>query len=313
MGRLGADVDGMGAQRQSRGLIASWPQFGVPGGLFLANLAVLAFSADLGRAVPGLGLAHPVLSEHRAGRRRSLHPARHPGDADLRAGCSPNSKIERTPMLEVIMRSTRRRSCCRPLRAWPSRRRSTSSPPSSSPTAPARCSVSRDLLLTAVLAASGAVVRHRSRVRAICRIASGRKRMYMIGAAADRRVRLRLFRAARHRHPTSMIFLAIVLSLIPHDMMYGPQAALIAECFTGRLRYSGASLGYQLASVIAGRAGAADRDLAVRDLQFGQRHRRLHRGLRRDHPDRHASDDGLHRQGHFGRVQGALTAGLRFA
>jgi hypothetical protein len=40
--------------------------------------------------------------------------------------------------------------------------------------------------------------------------------------------------------------------LIPHDMMYGPQAALIAEAFTPRLRYSGASLGYQLASVIAG-------------------------------------------------------------
>jgi Flp pilus assembly protein protease CpaA len=48
------------------------------------------------------------------------------------------------------------------------------------------------------------------------------------------------------------IFLAIVVSLIPHDMMYGPQAALIAECFTPRLRYSGASLGYHLASVIAG-------------------------------------------------------------
>ena len=43
-----------------------------------------------------------------------------------------------------------------------------------------------------------------------------------------------------------------MLSLIPHDMMYGPQAALIAESFTGRLRYSGASLGYQLASIIAG-------------------------------------------------------------
>src|SRR6266567_3526171 len=36
------------------------------------------------------------------------------------------------------------------------------------------------------------------------------------------------------------------------DKPYGPQAALIAESFTGRLRYSGASLGYQLASVIAG-------------------------------------------------------------
>jgi hypothetical protein len=48
------------------------------------------------------------------------------------------------------------------------------------------------------------------------------------------------------------VFIAIVLSLIPHDMQYGPQAALIAEAFTPRLRYSGASLGYQLASVIAG-------------------------------------------------------------
>ena len=50
----------------------------------------------------------------------------------------------------------------------------------------------------------------------------------------------------------AVIFLAIFLSLVPHDMMYGPQAALIAESFTGRLRYSGSSLGYQLASVIAG-------------------------------------------------------------
>jgi MFS family permease len=31
--------------RGQRGLVASWPQFGVPCGLFLANLAVLAFLA----------------------------------------------------------------------------------------------------------------------------------------------------------------------------------------------------------------------------------------------------------------------------
>jgi hypothetical protein len=49
-----------------------------------------------------------------------------------------------------------------------------------------------------------------------------------------------------------LVFITIALSLIPHDLQYGPQAALIAESFTGRLRYSGASLGYQLASVIAG-------------------------------------------------------------
>jgi hypothetical protein len=34
--------------------------------------------------------------------------------------------------------------------------------------------------------------------------------------------------------------------------LYGPEAALIAESFTPRLRYSGTSLGYQLASIIAG-------------------------------------------------------------
>jgi hypothetical protein len=34
--------------------------------------------------------------------------------------------------------------------------------------------------------------------------------------------------------------------------LYGPQAALIAESFSPRLRYSGTSLGYQLASIIAG-------------------------------------------------------------
>jgi MFS family permease len=49
-----------------------------------------------------------------------------------------------------------------------------------------------------------------------------------------------------------LALLAIVLSLIFHDMMYGPQAALIAESFGTNLRYSGAGLGYQLASVIAG-------------------------------------------------------------
>src|SRR5206468_7432048 len=51
---------------------------------------------------------------------------------------------------------------------------------------------------------------------------------------------------------SALVFVAVLLSLVPHDIMYGPQAALIAESFTGRLRYSGASLGYQLASVIAG-------------------------------------------------------------
>jgi MFS family permease len=47
-------------------------------------------------------------------------------------------------------------------------------------------------------------------------------------------------------------FLAVFLALIPHGMQYGPQASLIAESFPTSVRYAGAGMGYQLASVIAG-------------------------------------------------------------
>ena len=49
-----------------------------------------------------------------------------------------------------------------------------------------------------------------------------------------------------------LVFLAILISLPLQDLQYGPQAAFIAESFPGSLRYSGASLGYQLASITAG-------------------------------------------------------------
>src|SRR5579872_1569498 len=75
--------------------------------------------------------------------------------------------------------------------------------------------------------------------------------MYLIGAATTGVFGFIYFGMVDTAAP-ALVFIAIVLSLIPHDMQYGPQAALIAESFTPRLRYSGASLGYQLASIIAG-------------------------------------------------------------
>jgi MFS family permease len=110
--------------------------------------------------------------------------------------------------------------------------------------------VSRDFLLFAVLTAS--VVSFVS-IPLFGHISDriGRKKMYMLGAATVGVFGFIYF-GMLNTGSLVLIFLAIVLSLIPHDMMYGPQAALIAESFTGRLRYSGASLGYQLASVIAG-------------------------------------------------------------
>ena len=110
--------------------------------------------------------------------------------------------------------------------------------------------VPRDFVLTAVLTAS--VVSFVS-IPLFGHISDrvGRKRIYLIGAALTGVFGFIYFALLNTGVP-SLIFLAIVLSLVPHDIMYGPQAALIAELFPGRLRYSGASLGYQLASVIAG-------------------------------------------------------------
>jgi metabolite-proton symporter len=48
------------------------------------------------------------------------------------------------------------------------------------------------------------------------------------------------------------IVLAVVLALVLHGAMYGPQAAFIAELFPTRIRYSGASIAYQLTSIVAG-------------------------------------------------------------
>jgi MFS family permease len=79
----------------------------------------------------------------------------------------------------------------------------------------------------------------------------GRRRTYVIGAAVIGLYGFLYFGMVDTAVP-SAVFIAVVLSLIPHDIQYGPQAALIAEAFTPRLRYSGSSLGYQLASITAG-------------------------------------------------------------
>jgi len=79
----------------------------------------------------------------------------------------------------------------------------------------------------------------------------GRKLMYGIGIVCTGLFAFPYFGLLNTRM-SGLVLLAIVLSLIFHDMQYGPQAALIAEVFGTNLRYSGAGLGYQLASVIAG-------------------------------------------------------------
>jgi metabolite-proton symporter len=231
-----------------RGFIASWPQFGVPVGLFLANLAVLVFSAISGGHFLTWGWRLPFLFSIllvALGLYLRLGIRETPVFARLVA----ERRVERAPLVEVLRRYPREiilTALCRMAEQAPF------------------------FLFTAFVFAYGTEVLHFHRnflLMAVLAAAGisffsipffghlsdrvGRKRVYMMGAALTGIYGFAYFALLDTRVPW-LVVLAIVLSLVPHDMMYGPQAALIAESFPGRLRYSGASLGYQLSSLIAG-------------------------------------------------------------
>ena len=80
----------------------------------------------------------------------------------------------------------------------------------------------------------------------------GRRRWYLIGCVLMAAFAFPYF-WLMNSGSTALFVLAVVLSLtLFHAWVYGPQAALIAERFGTRSRYSGASLGYQLAAPFAG-------------------------------------------------------------
>ena len=231
-----------------RGLVASWPQFGVPSGLFLANVAVLVFSAWSGDQFAVWGWRIPFALSIilvAIGLWIRLGILETPVFQQL----LNTNKIEQTPIIEVFKKQPREILLSALLRM--------------SEQAPfyiftafifayavGTLHMSRNLILTAVMVA--AVVSFVT-IPLSGHISDriGRRKMYLIGVVITGLFGFLYFGMVDTAIP-SAVFIAIVLSLIPHDIQYGPQAALIAESFTPRLRYSGASLGYQLASIIAG-------------------------------------------------------------
>jgi MFS family permease len=79
----------------------------------------------------------------------------------------------------------------------------------------------------------------------------GRRHIFMAGAALEGIWIFVLFPLIETRSFVC-ITIGVVIGQLLNAMMYGPQAALFAELFTTRVRYSGASLGYQLGSVFGG-------------------------------------------------------------
>ncbi len=231
-----------------RGLVASWPQFGVPCGLLLSTIAVTVFSAWSGDQFLVWGWRIPfALSIILVG--VGLWIRLGILETPVFQKLLDSDKIEKAPILEVIKKQPREIILSALIRL--------------SEQAPfyiftafvfsytvGTLHMSRNFILTAVSAA--AVVSFVS-IPLSGHISDriGRRKMYLIGVVVTGLFGFLYFGMVDTAIP-SAVFIAIVLSLIPHDIQYGPQAALIAESFTPRLRYSGASLGYQLASVIAG-------------------------------------------------------------
>jgi metabolite-proton symporter len=79
----------------------------------------------------------------------------------------------------------------------------------------------------------------------------GRRPVYLVGAVGSA-VWVFVFFALLDTGSFVLILLATVVSLVFHAAMYGPQASFIAEMFPTRVRYTGASMGYQLAGILGG-------------------------------------------------------------
>ena len=80
----------------------------------------------------------------------------------------------------------------------------------------------------------------------------GRRPVYLFGAIFTGLYAFPFFWLINTANPALLVLAVAPPLVLGHAAMYGPQASFFSELFGTRVRYSGASLGYQLASVVAG-------------------------------------------------------------
>ena len=243
------------APAHRRGFYGSFVQAGAPTGVVLANLAFLAVSAlttdqefltwawrlpfFLSILLVGLGLyVHFRIEDTVA--YRAL-------ERDRPAAAKPT----RSPILEVLREQPRiillaagsfiaTNVIFYILIAWSV----------SYATSADGLGVSRTLILTAVLIGSG-IMSPALLLFGALSDRFGRRRIYMAGAALSALFAFAIFPLLATRTLLGMS-IAVGGALGLTGMMYGPQAALFGELFSTRVRYSGASLGYQLGAIFGG-------------------------------------------------------------
>ncbi len=236
--------------QKRRGLMGSWPQLGVACGLILGTLFLTVFNGALtdaaflswGWRVPFL-LSLLMVAIGLYIRLQIL-------ETPMFAKAVKEQRVRRTPVLEVIREHPREILLSALIRMSEQMPFYVVTAFVLSYLTDDSHGFSRNFVLVGTLIAAGLefflvpYFGHLSDTR-------GRKKVYMAGAAVTG-VWGFVYFAMLDSGLSWLVFLALCVGLIPHAMQYGPQASLIAESFPTSLRYGGAGLGYQLASVVAG-------------------------------------------------------------
>ena len=233
---------------KNRGFLAAWPQFGGPAGFFLANLAILAFSQMSGDQFLSWGWRVPFwLSLIMVGiglwiRLGILEtPIFQRVIAEERVARAPVVAVLKRQPKEVMLTALARMGQMAPVYVYNAFVFTYGMKV---------VGASRDFLLIVLLIGSffsfftipfSGYLSDRL----------GRQHVYIFGAAATGLFAFAYFAMLDTAMP-GLIILATLIAFAFHDLMWGPLAALTAESFTPRLRYSGASIGFQLAAVFAG-------------------------------------------------------------
>jgi metabolite-proton symporter len=236
-----------GTQRR-RGLMASWPQVGVPLGLLLSTAMVRLLSATTGDGFVTWGWRVPFLASAiliGVGLYVRLRVLESPAFAEVKRRNAvvklPVWQVLKDQPREVITSAFVRMSEQAPFYIFITFVLTYGTD---------HLGLSRAALLndTLVAAAGGLIT---VPIFGLLSDLIGRRLMYGIGIVGVAVFAFPYF-GLLNTMSGGLVLLAIVISLQFHAMQYGPQAALIAESFGPSTRYSGAGLGYQLASVIAG-------------------------------------------------------------
>jgi len=237
-----------GARTGKRGFIASWPQFGVPVGLLLSNGMLALVTALTGPNFATWGWRIPFLLSIvlvAVGLWIRLGILETPVFSRLleqrRTVAAPVAEVLRRNWREVALTCLIRTGQQAPFYIFWTYVLTYATGPLGMPR--------QDILVDTLIASGVSLVTVPLWGAVSDRF--GRKRTYIVGAIAMALFAWPYFALLDTRVP-GLVLLAVILAPVVHDIQYGPQAAFIAEAFPPRVRYSGASLGYHLASITAG-------------------------------------------------------------